>query len=93
MDLNKENRGGKRNGSGRKTKDQEQTLIERLKPYEDSAFIALENAITENKDWAVKLFFQYRFGMPKQVLDNNVNIKQGFPSLSEFYGKVEKSNE
>jgi len=84
-----ENRGGKREGSGRKPKEQEQTLIERLRPYEDSAFSALENAILENKDWAIKLFFQYRFGMPKQVLENNMTFNKGFPTLKQFYGEQE----
>ena len=67
-------RGGAREGSGRKSKAEEQSLIEKLTPLEPIAFEALTNALNEGKDWAVKLFFQYNFGMPKQVIDQNSNV-------------------
>jgi hypothetical protein len=38
------------------------------------AFKALTDAINDGKDWAVKLFFQYKFGMPKQTIDNKVEV-------------------
>ena len=66
--------GGKREGAGRKSKAEEQSLIEKLTPLEPLAFKALNDAIKEGKDWAVKLFFQYNFGMPKQVIDQNSNV-------------------
>lgn len=67
-------RGGARDNSGRKSKAEEQSLIEKLTPLEPIAFQALTNALNEEKDWAVKLFFQYNFGMPKQVIDQNSNV-------------------
>jgi hypothetical protein len=71
-------KGGAREGSGRKSKAEEQSLIEKLSPLEPIAFEALTNALNEGKDWAVKLFFQYNFGMPKQVIDQrNINIDAG----------------
>ena len=66
-------RGGARKGAGAKKKEQSQSLVERLKPYDNSAFSALAYAIDEGKDWAVKLFFQYRYGIPKQIVDENPN--------------------
>ena len=66
--------GGAREGAGRKSKAEEQSLIEKLTPLEPVAFEALTNALNEGKDWAVKLFFQYNFGMPKQVIDQNSNV-------------------
>jgi hypothetical protein len=66
--------GGAREGAGRKSKAEEQSLIEKLTPLEPIAFEALTNALNEGKDWAVKLFFQYNFGMPKQVIDQNTNL-------------------
>jgi hypothetical protein len=69
MEENK--RGGAREGSGRKSKAEEQSLIEKLTPLEPKAFEALVAALEDHKDWAVKLFFQYKFGMPKQVIDQN----------------------
>jgi len=67
-------RGGAREGAGRKSKAEERSLIEKLTPLEPIAFEALTNALNEGKDWAVKLFFQYNFGMPKQVIDQTTNL-------------------
>jgi hypothetical protein len=67
-------RGGAREGAGRKSKAEERSLIEKLSPLEPIAFEALTNALNEGKDWAVKLFFQYNFGMPKQVIDQKVEV-------------------
>jgi len=72
-------RGGAREGAGRKSKAEEQSLIEKLTPLEPIAFKALTDALNDGKDWAVKLFFQYNFGMPKQVIDQNSNV-----SISNF---------
>lgn len=60
--------GGNKN-AGRKSKADEQDLIEKLSPLEPLAFKALTEALKEGKDWAVKLFFQYNFGMPKQIIE------------------------
>ncbi len=71
--------GGKREGAGRKAKAEEQNLIEKLTPLEPLAFNAFRNALTQEKDWAVKLFFQYKFGMPKQIVENkNTNTIEPF---------------
>lgn len=76
---NRKTNGGKRENAGRKSKAEEQSLIEKLSPMEQEAFEALQQAILDGKDWAVKLFFQYKFGMPKQVIDQNTNH-----TLSDF---------
>jgi hypothetical protein len=73
MDKRKNNGGHATNG-GRKSKAEELQLIEKLSPLEPLAFKALTDAITEGKDWAVKLFFQDNYGMPKQVVDQNTNL-------------------
>lgn len=73
MDKRKNNGGHATNG-GRKSKAEEQGLIEKLTPLEPMAFKALTDAIKDGKDWAVKLFFQYKFGMPKQTIDNKVEV-------------------
>jgi len=74
MDDKRKNNGGHSNG-GRKSKAEEQSLIEKLSPLEPLAFKAFEKALIENKDWAIKLFFQYNFGMPKQIVtQTNLNV-------------------
>lgn len=72
------NRGGAREGAGRKSKAEEQGLIEKLTPLAPKAFEALESAINEKKDWAIKLFFEYTYGKPKQMIEQkNINVDAG----------------
>ena len=65
-------KGGAREGAGRKPKAHEQKLIEKLTPLEPKAFTALENAIIAEESWAVKLFFDYKFGKAKETKDVTV---------------------
>ena len=68
MDGRRNNKGqkGAANGGGRPTKTQKQLLVQRLSPLDDVALTALKEALNEGQGWAVKLFLQYRLGMPKQ---------------------------
>ena len=68
MDKRKYNGGHKTNG-GRPTKSDEQKLCERLKPLEPIVFEVLEVAIKEEQPWAIKLFFAYMYGKPKETKD------------------------
>lgn len=61
------NNGGNKN-AGRKPKAEEHKLIERLTPLQKPAYDALKLAIEEKEGWAVKLFFDYMYGKPKQSL-------------------------
>jgi len=65
----RKNNGGRRNGAGRKPKVKEQQLIEMLSPYDDAAIKKLSAAVKRGESWAIKLFFEYRFGKPKQQVD------------------------
>jgi hypothetical protein len=65
--------GGKRKNAGRKSKDQEIKLIERLTPLADSAFEALEKGLKEQSPFYVKLWFEYFYGKPKQQIDHTTD--------------------
>lgn len=78
-------RGGARDNAGRKSKAEEQSLIEKLTPLEPIAFKALTRALNEEKEWAVKLFFQYQYGMPRQVIDQNTNVKINEFDITKLY--------
>lgn len=68
-------KGGAREGAGRKSKAEEQSLIEKLTPLEPLALSTLTEALNDKKDWAVKLYFNYMYGMPKQmVMQTNLNV-------------------
>ena len=68
-DGRKNNSGTKGNKGGRPSKADEQKLIEKLSPLEDKAFKALNNAISEEHSWAVKLYFEYMYGKPKERVE------------------------
>lgn len=60
------NHGGKREGSGRKSKDEEHVLIELLKPYDSEVLEILMNCVKTKQPWAIKLFMSYRYGKPTE---------------------------
>lgn len=71
MDGRKNNGGHSTKGfAGRKPKSDEQKLIEKLSPMEDIAHQALKENVTAGEAWAVKLYFEYMYGKPKQSIDH-----------------------
>lgn len=64
--------GGKRENAGRKTKAEEQKLVEKLSPLEPTAIRVLEQAVRSGERWAVDLFFKYFYGLPKQTIDQTI---------------------
>jgi hypothetical protein len=82
MDKRKNN-GGHSNG-GRKPKAEEQKLIEKLTPLVGKAYKALETGLNQDQSWAVKLYFEYMYGKPRQSVDvttNGESIKQQIISV------------
>ncbi len=70
--------GGAREGAGRKSKAEEQKLIEKLSPLESTAHEKLKENIDLGKEWAIKLFFDYMYGKPKQMIEQkNINYDAG----------------
>ncbi len=65
--------GGKREGAGRKPKDEEHKVIEKLHPLNPKVFAALTLAIENGERWAVELWFKYVVGMPRQSVDHTTN--------------------
>lgn len=71
MDKRKFNGGNK--NAGRKPKAEEQKLVEKLKPLEPLAYKALENGLKADQQWAVKLWFEYFNGKPKETKDISIS--------------------
>jgi len=61
--------GGKRAGAGRKPKEEEIALIERLSPLDDLAFAELKKGIERGSFPHLKLFHDYRWGKPRETKD------------------------
>lgn len=64
-------KGGAREGSGRKPKADEITVIEQMDAVAvpSKAWQALWNKCVEGDTQAIKTWINYRFGMPKQSVD------------------------
>jgi len=78
MDERKNN-GGARKGAGRKPKVEELKFIEKLDNIIDSedAIKKLSELIKDSNFNALKLYIEYRFGKPKEVIENiNHNFNQ-----------------
>jgi hypothetical protein len=73
--MEKKKHGGTRVNSGRKSKAEEQSLIEKLRPIDPIARRVLQNAVNGGEKWAVELFFKYFYGLPTQVIDQTINTE------------------
>lgn len=73
MSDGRKNNGGAREGAGRKPKADELELITRLSPLDNDAFKQLAKGVKEGDFQYLKMFFEYRYGKPKQSIDANVN--------------------
>lgn len=60
---------GENRGQGRKPKADEILLIEKLSAYDDVANEKLLEGVKEGKLPYLKLFYEYRYGKPKQQVD------------------------
>ena len=72
--------GGARQGAGRKPKEDELKIIERLDNIieSDDALNSLKELINDKNFNAIKLYFEYRFGKPKETIENiNKNYDAG----------------
>ena len=83
------NSGGARAGAGRKPKIDEITLIESMDAIAvpDSIWKALYNKAKEGDTNAIKTWLQYRFGMPKQTVENNNKHSFEDFDIKDLYGK------
>lgn len=65
--------GGSRPGAGRKPKADEVALIEKLSPMDDMAFKELQKGVKSGDFQYIKMFFEYRFGKPKQSIEGDID--------------------
>lgn len=66
------------------TKTDLQLIHERLEPFTNDAITKHAEAITKGERWAIELFYKYRYGMPKQVIDQNTNLNVNEINLKEL---------
>lgn len=71
--------------SGRKPAEENIALIQKLTPLDDIAFEMLKKGIEENKFPYLKLYFQYKYGRPREMKEINVNTNQQTPLFEIVY--------
>lgn len=79
MDGRKNNGGHSTKGvAGRKPKALEATLIEQMDAYlaPTEYWELLANKCAQGDSHCIKLWGAYRFGMPKQTIDNNITVQE-----------------
>lgn len=59
------------NPKGRPSKAAEQALVERLSPMEDTAHEKLKTALHQGEQWAIKMYFEYMYGKPRQRVEQS----------------------
>jgi hypothetical protein len=78
--MEENTRGGARIGAGRKPKIDEITLIESMDGVlvPKTVWISLSEKVKAGDTNAIKTWLQYRYGMPKQIIESkNINIDAG----------------
>lgn len=60
--------GVRKNQTGRPRKADELRLIEKLTPLEETAHIMLAELVEAGNIQAIKLYFEYMYGKPKQIV-------------------------
>ena len=82
----KKQRGGARPNSGRLKKDELISLIESMDAVllPESVWVALSEKVEQKDVNAIKTWLQYRYGMPKQVIDQNTNLNVNEVNLKEL---------
>ena len=90
-----ENRGGMRQGSGRKSKAHEQKLIEKLdNVIEEYEVLETLKQLIINEDLrAVQLYFSYRYGKPKDSVDLNTSGEGLGVSFKELITAIKKKEQ
>ena len=81
MSDGRKNNGGARKGAGRKPKDEEEKLIELLDKQIDKeeAILTLKKLIKQGDFKALQLYYNYRFGKPKETKDIKLDLESNFP--------------
>jgi predicted SnoaL-like aldol condensation-catalyzing enzyme len=72
-----DNNGGRRPGSGRKSKAEEQLLAESLTPMKEDALKALHEGVKKGNAIFVKMFMEYFYGKPKETVKMTHEIEKG----------------
>jgi hypothetical protein len=78
--------------SGRKPAEENIALIQKLTPLDDIAFDMLKKGIEEGKFPYLKLYFQYKYGRPREMKEINVTSDIQQPLFEIIYKSTDQMN-
>ena len=84
--------GGKRNGAGRKSKQDEEALIDSLSPMDKLFFDAIEKGMKGGEYNFCRLFADYRHGKAKERIEHSGDIGIQWHEVKN-YGANDKTDE
>jgi len=76
--------------SGRKPAEENIALIQKLTPLDDIAFEMLKKGIEEGKFPYLKLYFQYKYGRPREMKEINVTSNQEQPLFNLVFKSTDE---
>jgi hypothetical protein len=71
--------------SGRRPKEVEQEMIEKLSVFTDDAYRVLGENIKKGKFWAIKIWFERMYGRAREQKDLNITSNQETPLFEIIY--------
>lgn len=82
----RKNNGGAREGAGRKPKADELKLIETMDAIliPESVWSSLADKVESGDTNAIKTWLSYRYGMPKQTIDQKTELKIPTIDMNEW---------
>jgi len=71
--------------SGRREKEIDQQMLERLSVFTEDAYRVLGENIKKGKFWAIKIWFERMYGKAREYKDLTVTTKQETPLFEIVY--------
>ncbi|MDC1261239.1 hypothetical protein N8Z72_00935 [Polaribacter sp.] len=78
--------------SGRKSKEEDQKMIEELSKFSEDVYEVLHQNILAGKHWAIRIWFERMFGKSKESKDLNLTNNQEQPIFNLNFKSTEELN-
>ena len=76
--------------SGRKPKDEDLQMIEKLTPLDEMAFQKLKEGLDSGDFKYLRLYFLYRYGKPREQKEISINSNQEQPLFNIVFKSTEE---
>ena len=81
---------GVKGKSGRKSKEEDLQMIEKLTPLDEMAFQKLKEGLDSGDFKYLRLYFLYRYGKPREQKEISINSNQEQPLFNIVFKSTEE---